>query len=374
MIHSTVPPGQVNRATVHATVSESRGRPVRPGGNLAPGRERGRGDRSDAGCLHRHRRRYCLPVPLQRGRSAAVSVHHDAALAGQRGGDPDRRSVGADSASRPGVFRDRILRQISVAGSEPAIARRSLEGSQAPSHAVKESPHRAPGTKHVQRNMLPVLRQDHELSFALRATSSPDTPDQAPFIAQPPPGGLIAAGRQLEASRTSYTAREGTPCADPPRRVKEHNRVRALESLDECDVVVAVDDPLLPREQFALLLSPLVVRRRNPPRFPEVDVEMDDGQPSLRRQRPRERARPPAPAMPVTTTRRPTKNAGAIHVAERSLSISRCSQARPGRVGHCSRAGETELSRVGLTRNAPNRTAFKPPRASGPSSGLTDAL
>src|SRR4051794_29524169 len=139
--------------------------------------------------------------------------------------------------------------------------------------------------------MLPVLRQDRALSFALRPTNSPDTPGQAPFIAQPSPGGLIAAGRQLEAGRTlTYPARERTLCADPPRRVKQYNRVRALEPLGQCGVVVAVGDPLLSREQAALLLAPFVVRRRNPPRFPEVDVEMDDGQPGLRRQRPRERA------------------------------------------------------------------------------------
>jgi hypothetical protein len=122
MIHSTVPPEQVNRATVHATVSEFWYVLSGPGGNLAPGRERGRSDRSDAGCLHRHPGRYCLPVPLYGGGSAAVSVHHDAALAGRRGGNPPRRSVGADSASRPGVFRHCALRQTSVAGSEPAVA------------------------------------------------------------------------------------------------------------------------------------------------------------------------------------------------------------------------------------------------------------
>jgi hypothetical protein len=95
-------------------------RPVRPGGNLAPGRERGRSDRSDSGRLHRNPGRCWLPVPVHGRGSAAVSVHHDAALAGRRGGNPDRGAVDADSASRPGVFRDRTLRAQTV---HPSSAR-----------------------------------------------------------------------------------------------------------------------------------------------------------------------------------------------------------------------------------------------------------
>ena len=38
MIHSTVPPGQVNRATVHATVSEFLARSLGRGADMATGR------------------------------------------------------------------------------------------------------------------------------------------------------------------------------------------------------------------------------------------------------------------------------------------------------------------------------------------------
>ena len=98
--------------------------------------------------------------------------------------------------------------------------------------AVEESARRPPGAKDVQRHMLPVLRQDFEFSFSLRAADSPDAPDQAPFVAQSSPGGLVAALGQLEASRTfANPAHERAPCADPPRRIEEHNRVRALEPI-----------------------------------------------------------------------------------------------------------------------------------------------
>ena len=99
MIHSTVPPGQVNRATFHATMSEfwhvlsGRGQIWRRDESgeevtvLTPGVS------IDIPVGN------CLPVPLHRGGCTAVSVHHDAAVAGRRGGNPDRRSVGADSAA-----------------------------------------------------------------------------------------------------------------------------------------------------------------------------------------------------------------------------------------------------------------------------------
>src|SRR5207247_327552 len=44
------------------------------------------------------------------------------------------------------------------------------------------------------------------------------------------------------------------------------------------------------RKQIALLLAPLIGPRRHPARFPEVEVEMDQGKAGLRRERPRERA------------------------------------------------------------------------------------
>ena len=242
---------------------------------------------------------------------------------------PRSRSVGADSASRPGVFRDRILRQISVAGSEPAIARRSLEGSQAPSHAVKGT--RTPPAWNEARAAQHASRASTGSRALVRAPS-----DEPARYARPGTIHRATAARRTHRSRPAtrsrpdvvHRARERTPCADPPRRVKKHNRVRALEPLDECDVVVAVDDPLLPREQFALLLLDSSSGVGTHPGFQKWTSRWMTGSPSS----PTAPANGPkaAPAMPVTTTRRPTKNAGAIHVAERSLSISRCSQARPG--------------------------------------------
>jgi hypothetical protein len=137
--------------------------------------------------------------------------------------------------------------------------------------------HRPPGAKHAQRH------------------------PQPPLLTQPSPSGLMAADRQLESRPDACSpARERTLCADPPTR-----------------------------EQSTLRLSPLVVGRRNPARFPEVDVEMDDGKARLRRSA-RENVLLPAPAMPVTTTRRPTEIAGPTHSAERSLLIPRWSQASRG--------------------------------------------
>jgi hypothetical protein len=160
-----------------------------------------------------------------------------------------------------------------------------------PSRALEQRAHGPSGTEHVQRRMLRALRQDREFSFALRVAASADAPCQRRFVVKPSPGGLIAAGWQREASRTlAYPARERALCADPPGCIEEHNRVRPLDPQVERGVIVAVDDPFPSREQFSLLVSPLVLGRRNPPRFPEVDVEMDYGQPGLGRQRSRERA------------------------------------------------------------------------------------
>src|SRR5260221_14449098 len=47
---------------------------------------------------------------------------------------------------------------------------------------VEKLAHGALGPEHVHRHMLSVLRQDLQLSFALRAADSPDAPNQAPFI------------------------------------------------------------------------------------------------------------------------------------------------------------------------------------------------
>ena len=64
----------------------------------------------------------------------------------------------------------------------------------------------------------------------------------------------------------------------------------ALKPKIEGGVVVAVSDPVVAGEEAPLLLPPLVHRRLHPARFPEVDVEMDDGKASFGRQRSRERA------------------------------------------------------------------------------------
>ena len=109
MIHSTVPPGQVNRSTVHATVSEfwhvlsGRGEIWRrdESGEQMTVLTPGVSIDIPVGTAFQYR---CTG----RG-TAAVSVYHDAAVAGRRGGNRYRRSVGADRASRPGLTRVVIL-------------------------------------------------------------------------------------------------------------------------------------------------------------------------------------------------------------------------------------------------------------------------
>ena len=111
MIHSTVPSGQVNRATVHATVSEF--------WHVLSGRgEIWRRDESgEELTVLTHGVSIDIPVgtAFHYRCTGAEALRflciYDAAVAGPRGGNHCRRSVGADSASRPGVFRLRILRQ-----------------------------------------------------------------------------------------------------------------------------------------------------------------------------------------------------------------------------------------------------------------------
>ena len=62
-----------------------------------------------------------------------------------------------------------------------------------------------------------------------------------------------------------------------------------LKTKIEGGVVVAVSDPVVAGEEAPLLLPPLVLGRLHPARFPEVDVEMDDGKARFYRA-PRERA------------------------------------------------------------------------------------
>jgi hypothetical protein len=160
-----------------------------------------------------------------------------------------------------------------------------------PQLSREELTDRAFGAENVQRHMAPVPRQNSEFSFALGSTDSPDAPGQGPFIVQPSQSRLVAAVRQLEASRTlANPADECSLCADPPWRIKDHDRVCPLKPKVECALVVAVGDPLVAGEEVALLLAPLILRWLHPARFPEVDVEMDDGKARLGRQRSRERA------------------------------------------------------------------------------------
>jgi len=127
-----------------------------------------------------------------------------------------------------------------------------------------------------------VPRQDFEFYFALRSVVSPDSPDQRPFFPQPAQSRLIATVGKLEANRTlAYPADECSPCTDPPSRIEEHRRVCAIEPKVKCGVVVAVENPLVAGDQVTLLLTPLVCRRLHPARFPEVNVEMDEGKSSL---------------------------------------------------------------------------------------------
>jgi hypothetical protein len=80
--------------------------------------------------------------------------------------------------------------------------------------------------------MVPVLRHDSEFPVALRAADSADAPGQRPFFPQPPPGRLLASVGQLETGRPlANTANERSPCTDPPRRIHEHHRVRALKAV-----------------------------------------------------------------------------------------------------------------------------------------------
>ena len=81
-------------------------------------------------------------------------------------------------------------------------------------------------------------------------------------------------------------------------------------------MVVAVEDPFVAGDQVTLLLAPLVLRRLHPARFPEVDVEWTTGRPVLA-DNARENVLLPAPAMPVTTIRRPTENPGGMSLADR---------------------------------------------------------
>jgi hypothetical protein len=118
---------------------------------------------------------------------------------------------------------------------------------------------------------------------------TPDDADKSPFIAQSSSYGVLATfGHRSD--WVPKSAHECTTCAGPPRRVENHDRIRAFEPKLERLVVVPVGDPRVACEQAALLVPPLVIRRLGPARLPVVVVEMDHRQAGTRRERPRERA------------------------------------------------------------------------------------
>ena len=140
---------------------------------------------------------------------------------------------------------------------------------------------RALRIKHVQSHMLPVLRDDREISLGFRTAIAQDDPDQSPLIEQPSSHRVAATFRHF-ANGLSNPAQERPARARPPRRVKKYDGLRSLEPKGEGFVVVAVDDPGITREQAALLVPPLVVGWPDPARFPVVDVKVNQRQPSLR--------------------------------------------------------------------------------------------
>src|SRR5215216_3787610 len=154
---------------------------------------------------------------------------------------------------------------------------------------VKTLTDRTLGTQHVQRHMAPMPRHDCQLSLALRPPPQPDAPNQPPFVTQPSPRRSVAAVGQLTL-RTTQPTHECAYCADPPLRVEEHNRVRAREPQVKRLVIVAVGNPRLAREQRGLHITPLLVRRLDPARLPEVHVQMDRRKAGLRRELPRKGA------------------------------------------------------------------------------------
>jgi len=60
-------------------------------------------------------------------------------------------------------------------------------------------------------------------------------------------------------------------------RLEDDDSVGPSEAHVERSAVVPVDDPLIRRDKFGLYAFPLVTRRLDPPRLPEVGVEMYDG-------------------------------------------------------------------------------------------------
>ena len=70
------------------------------------------------------------------------------------------------------------------------------------------------------------------------------------------------------------------PNSATPVHVEHHNGVGTFEADVKCLVVVAGGDPRIAGEHVTLLLAPFGLRRRNPARRPEGEVEMNDRQAS----------------------------------------------------------------------------------------------
>lgn len=96
------------------------------------------------------------------------------------------------------------------------------------------------------------------------------------------PGGSTVSGGAAEPSSKC------PPCADPPRRAENHQRVGARDQEVVVDVV-AVDDPTVAGQKILLFLQHFALRDAYPARIPAMQIKMDNRQASLYRQQPRER-------------------------------------------------------------------------------------
>lgn len=139
--------------------------------------------------------------------------------------------------------------------------------------------------EHVQRRVLPMPGNDLAFTLGLGAAEAPDATGERPLIPQPPPGRIVAPFGHL-ANRLPNTAHQRASCTYRPGRVENHDRVRTFEAQVECLVVVPISDPRVAGEQRSLFFTPLAVRRCNPARLPEIQIEMNDRQAGPRSKRP----------------------------------------------------------------------------------------
>jgi len=130
-------------------------------------------------------------------------------------------------------------------------------------------------TEYVQRRVLPVLGDDRAFSLRLRMTIAPVDPDRTPLVAQPLDHRVVATIRHHGPHWPSNSAHERPTGAEPPGRSKYDNCVCSLQAKFERLMVVTIGDPIVAREQAALLRPPLVIRRLHPGWLPIMEVEMD---------------------------------------------------------------------------------------------------